>query len=275
MIDELKHFIKKVNNFDDLKASEQIDYFAYFLSQHNKQEDFTASQIKNIFSVLRILPYSNISRYLNENSNKAKAKKDKAKYIKTKNGYHILSSFELELQANIKEDEKSFMTYSVNSEKMEWKPSDIPFLNTKIKKNADFFSKLYYLLYHLENSLRKFLTIRLQSILGSEWDKKLTSEVDLTKAQQIRTDTNLSEMLQERGDSILYYCMWDDYGKIIKKFPNIFSIQKDCDEILAHLNSLAKVRNAIAHNTATIPSEYQDELTLFIKKYIKIMKNNI
>jgi hypothetical protein len=81
-------------------------------------------------------------------------------------------------------------------------------------------------------------------------------------------------MLQDRGDNILFYCMWDDYGKIIKQYPLIFSNSKDCDEVLAHLNSLAKIRNAIAHNTATIPKEYQDELTLFLKKYIKIMKNN-
>ena len=81
-------------------------------------------------------------------------------------------------------------------------------------------------------------------------------------------------MLQDRGDSILFYCMWDDYAKIIRHYPQIFSIAKDCDEVLAHLNSLAKIRNAIAHNTATIPKEYQDELTLFLKKYIKIMKNN-
>jgi len=46
---------------------------------------------------------------------------------------------------------------------------------------------------------------------------------------------------------------------------------KEADEVLAHLNSLSKIRNAIAHNTATIPKDYQDELTLFLKKYIKIV----
>ncbi|MOA08115.1 hypothetical protein D3C78_1278550 [compost metagenome] len=132
---------------------------------------------------------------------------------------------------------------------------------------------MYYLLYHLENSIRKFLTIRLNSILGGSWDSILVSNVDLSKAQSIRRETKLSEMLQDRGDSILYYCMWDDYGKIIRNYPEILPNVKYSDEILAHLSSLAKIRNAIAHNTATIPQEYQDELTLFIKKYIKMMKN--
>ena len=186
----------------------------------------------------------------------------------------FLSAYEIELQSKIKDKEIDFINFSVNQDSLEWKPSDIPFLNSKIKKNAEFFSKLYFLLYHLENSIRKFLNTRLSSILGSDWEKTLIQTVDLTKATSIRKETNLSEMLQDRGDSILFYCMWDDYGKIIRQYPQIFSNTKECDEVLAHLNSLAKIRNAIAHNTATIPKEYQDELTLFLKKYIKIMKNN-
>ena len=274
MIDELKSFIKKVENFDQLKSSEQIDFFAHFFIFVLKQENFSPSQIEQAFKLLRLLPYSNIPKYLTDNSNKAKTRKKKTKFLKTKDGFHFVSAFENELKLRIKEDEVPFFEYNVDPDSLEWKPSDIPFINSKIRKNAEFFSKLYFLLYHLENSLRKFLTTRLQSILGNDWDHQLVQNVDLSKAQSIRKETNLSEMLQDRGDSILFYCMWDDYGKILRQYPIIFNVQKDCDEVLAHLNSLAKIRNAIAHNTATIPKVYQDELTLFIKKYIKIMKNN-
>jgi hypothetical protein len=274
MIDDLKLFIKKVENFDQLKPSEQIDFFAHFYIFELKKENFTPIQVEQAFKLLRLLPYSNISKYLTDNSNKAKTKKKKIKFLKTKDGFHFVSSYENELKGKIKEDEVPFFEYSVDPASLEWKPSDIPFLNNKIRKNAEFFSKLYFLLYHLENSLRKFLTSRLQSILGNDWDNQLIQNIDLGKALAIRKETSLSEMLQDRGDSILYYCMWDDYGKILKQYPMIFTVKKDCDEVLAHLNSLAKIRNAIAHNTATIPKEYQEELTLFIKKYIKIMKNN-
>ncbi|HEY8659805.1 MAG TPA: hypothetical protein VIL78_12265, partial [Hanamia sp.] len=270
----LKDFIKTVENFDKLKPSERVDFFAHFFIFIKKQSFFTATQVEKAFNTLRLLPYSNIPQYLTDNSNKSRTKKKKIKFIKTKEGFHFLSAFEEELKLKIKSDEVDFMSFSVNQDSLDWKPSDIPFLNSKIKKNAEFFSKLYFLLYHLENSLRKFLHSRLISILGTDWEKTLIQTVDLTKAVSIRKETNLSEMLQDRGDSILFYCMWDDYGKIIKQYPVIFSNVKDCDEVLAHLNSLAKIRNAIAHNTATIPKEYQDELTLFLKKYIKIMKNN-
>ena len=274
MLDELRAFTKTVENFDSLKSSEQIDFFAHFFIYVNKQSFFTPVQVEKAFSTLRLLPYSNIPKYLTDNSNKAKTRKKKIKFIKTKDGFHFLSAYETELISKIKDVEEDFINFSINQESLEWKPSDIPFLTTKVKKNADFFSKLYFLLYHLENSIRKFLNQRLSSIIGANWESEITQTVDLAKAITIRKETNLSEMLQDRGDSILFYCMWDDYGKIIRKYPQVFSIAKDCDEVLAHLNSLAKIRNAIAHNTATIPKEYQDELTLFLKKYIKIMKNN-
>jgi len=274
MLDELSVFTKTVENFDKLKSSEQIDFFGHFFIYIKKQSFFTPAQVEKAFYTLRILPYSNIPKYLTDNSNKAKTKKKKVKFIKTKDGFHFLSAYESELKLKIQENEVDFISFAVNQESLDWKPSDIPFLNSKIKKNAEFFSKLYFLLYHLENSIRKFLNQRLSSIIGTNWETELIQNVDLTKAVAIRKETNLSEMLQDRGDSILFYCMWYDYGKIIRQYPQIFSIAKDCDEVLAHLNSLAKIRNAIAHNTATIPKEYQDELTLFLKKYIKIMKNN-
>lgn len=274
MFDGLSDFTKTVENFDKLKPSEQVDFFGHYFIYIKKQNSFLPTEIEKAFKHLRILPYSNIPKYLNDNSNKATKKKKVIKFIKTKEGFHFVSSFETELKAKIKDEEVDFINFSVNQDSLDWKPSDIPFLNSKIKKSAEFFSKLYFLLYHLENSIRKFLNTRLSSLLGSDWEKTLIQTVDLTKAVSIRRETNLSEMLQDRGDSILFYCMWDDYAKIIRQYPQIFSIAKDCDEVLAHLNSLAKIRNAIAHNTATIPKEYQDELTLFLKKYIKIMKNN-
>lgn len=112
------------------------------------------------------------------------------------------------------------------------------------------------------------------SIVGSNWESEICTKVDLGKAQSIRSEVNLSEMLPNRGDNILFYCMWDDYAKIILEYPQVFTKQKESSEILAHLNSMGKIRNSIAHNASIIPQEYKDELTLFIRKYIKILENN-
>jgi len=272
MIDELKSFIQKIGNFDKLKSSEQVDFFAYFLIFEQKQSCFKASQIKKIFDDLRLESHSNISKYLNDNSKKTSTKKKK--FIKLNEGFHFFSTFEKETAEKIKTEEVAFINFTIDKGRLAWKPEDIPFLNASIKKNADFFTKLYFLLYHLENSIRKFLTQRLSSILGNSWEQKIIQDVELVKAVSIRNETNLSEMVENRGDNILYYCMWGDYGKIIRQYPNIFSNQKEQHEIVAHLNSIEKIRNAIAHNTATIPKHYQDELTVFLSKYIRVMNNN-
>lgn len=275
MKEGLSLFIEKVNDFEELKSSQQIDYFAYYFSIVENENYFQTSQIKGAFEVLRLIPYSNISKYLSDNCSKPGNRRKKIKYLKSKRGYHLESKFEDELKENIIfEEEKAFINFKIDPENLEWKPSDIPFVNSKVKKNANFFTTLYYLFYHLENSLRKFLIKKLSSIIGNNWEVELCEKIDLTKAQSIRREVNLTEMLPERGDNILYYCMWEDYAKIIKEFPNIFRIKKESDEVLAHLNSMAKIRNAIAHNASTIPKEYQDELTIFLKKYIKILRNN-
>lgn len=272
-IDSLKEFLNKVNNFNQLSSSEKIDFFLYYHVIIKGKNGVNAKEIRSNFEELRITPYSNISQYLDINSKKGKNKK--IKFLKSKSGYHLESLYENELKSKINiEEEIAFVNYKIDANSQTWKPSDIPFTNNKIRKNAEFFSTLYYLFYHLENSLRKFILHRLSSIIGSDWEKELCANVDLAKAQSIRNEVSLVEMLPERGDNILYYCMWDDYAKIVKSYPQLFKVAKEADEILAHLNSMGKIRNAIAHNAATVPKEYQDELTIFLIKYIKILKAN-
>lgn len=65
-----------------------------------------------------------------------------------------------------------------------------------------------------------------------------------------------------------FHCIWDDHGKIIKQYPQKSVNTRDCNAVWAPLNSVIKIRNAITHNTVTISKEYQDEVTLFLKKYI-------
>lgn len=275
MFDNLKQYIGKIENWPQLKGADKVDLFAYFLSSYSNTEEFTPQNITKAFNHLKIVPYTNVSRYLKDNSDKGRPKKKKIKFLKTKTGFHLEGHFEEEFKARINEIEIPFIHFSIDANNLEWKPSDIPFLNSKVNKSAEFFTKLYYLLYHLENSIRRFLSQRLLKIIGTNWEVEILQNVDLGKSEAIRRDVRLSEMLPDRGENILFYCMWDDYGKILKKYPTLLINPKESDEILAHLNTLSKIRNAIAHNAATIPKDYQDELTIFLKKYIKIMKTHV
>lgn len=152
------------------------------------------------------------------------------------------------------------------------KSDDIPNLNNRTRNNALFFSRLYCLFYHLENSVRHFLKSRLISIHGQKWEEKILIDLDLKRNEAIRKETNLSNLFPKRGNTILNYCMWDDYGKIMLKYPLIFNKSYKVNEIVAHLNSMTKIRNAIAHNADTIPKENLDELDVFLKKFIAVFK---
>lgn len=271
---KLLDFCKSITDFDNLKKSEKIGIIAYFLTEESQNTSFSASDIDKGFRELREIPYSNISQYLKQNSDLSKNRKHLKKFLYVKDGYVLSRQYELEIKEKILDSNENFFDFEIDVSKLDWKPNDIPFLNNSTKKHAHFFTKLYFLFYHLENSIRKFLIIRLSSILGTNWETTLVKEIDLKKAEAIKKEVDLSDMLPSRGNNILYYCMWDDYAEIMSHYPQIFHHKKEANEIIAHLGTLTKIRNAVAHNVATIPKEYQNELTLFLGKFIKILQKN-
>ena len=94
---QLETFIEKIENFDTLTSSSQIDFFAYFLLIEQKNDGFLAKEISECFDALHLPPYSNIPSYL---SSKSKGKNKK--YIK-KNGnrYYIERTFKQKIDEQI------------------------------------------------------------------------------------------------------------------------------------------------------------------------------
>lgn len=94
---ELETFIEKVENFEELSSSSQIDIFAYYILIEQKKEGFVAKDISACFDVLHLRPYSNIPSYLSSNSN-GKGKK----YLK-KNGnlYYLERIFKQSIEVQI------------------------------------------------------------------------------------------------------------------------------------------------------------------------------
>lgn len=85
---DLEIFIKQIPDFEKLPSSKLIDYFSYFIIHENKNVTVRAKDIENCYSNLNIPAYSNIPRYLIENSKKGIKKKPK--YLKTKDGYKLI-----------------------------------------------------------------------------------------------------------------------------------------------------------------------------------------
>lgn len=87
----MEDFIQKVQDFNKLQPSELIDYFAYYLINFNQSSSVRAKDILKCFATLNLPPYSNIPRYLSENSKKVKGKTQK--YIKKDSSY-VLSRYQ-------------------------------------------------------------------------------------------------------------------------------------------------------------------------------------
>ncbi len=263
-------YVSEIEEFYDLSSRDQAIVFCYYISEVADQTIITVDLIKQAFFHCRIPGYSRISQLLNEKCDTSNAKGKRIWFLKVDGGYIPTKHLIDHVKSNFIDEETEFFTFDLSP--TDWKPSDIPNLTNKIRKNALFFTRLYFLLYHVENSIRRFLTIRLRRIYGNNWEQKLLDKVSLERAIALRKQTDLSELIPDRGNSILYYCLWEDYGKIITENTNVFDEKNDANEIVAHLSSISKIRNGIAHNMETIPSDFLKEMEVFVSKVIRLLK---
>lgn len=114
MVNNLQDYLKHIKNFQDLKNSEMIDYFSYYLIVFNKAETIKPKQITDCFSELHIPAYSNIPKYLSDKSKKVKGSQN---YIKNKDMSYKLTRQRInELEQNIIIDKQiAHINSSLNS----------------------------------------------------------------------------------------------------------------------------------------------------------------
>lgn len=96
-MDSLENFVERIENFDNLSSSSQIDYFAYYLLLELKQDGFVAKDIGECFNKLHLKPYSNIPSYLSTYS------KGKSKKFLKKNGnlYYLERTFKKTIDESV------------------------------------------------------------------------------------------------------------------------------------------------------------------------------
>jgi len=151
------------------------------------------------------------------------------------------------------------------------KSDDFPHFNKKDRGNAKKFASLYHLFYHLEVSIRNYLKNRFVAVYKNDWQKKIIDSGLFIHAVTRKNEVDNTEYFTKRGDNILNYCNWNDYPQLIDLNDNIWDRKTDKNEFMAHISTMYKIRNAIAHNAETIPPEMIKEMEVFLEKYIKIM----
>lgn len=84
-------FISRVDGFVDLKPSEQIPFFGYYLIHEKGIGAFSSKDIDDCFTQSFLSPYSNISAFLSKSS-----KQKDRRILKSKNGGYVLSRNEMD-----------------------------------------------------------------------------------------------------------------------------------------------------------------------------------
>lgn len=90
----LETFALSIPDLATRSAAELIDFFVYYLTVIENSPAARATEVTRCFSELRIAPYSNVSAYLNNNSNAKKGKK----FIKSAAGYVLNRNSQLDIQ---------------------------------------------------------------------------------------------------------------------------------------------------------------------------------
>lgn len=90
-MENLEAFIQKINGFENLKSSEQIRFFVYYLTS-NDDTWVLPKDINDCFEKLFLQPYSNISSYMSKFSSGKNAI-----FIKSKSGYKLTRQAQKEI----------------------------------------------------------------------------------------------------------------------------------------------------------------------------------
>lgn len=104
--EEVERFTLTVKDFFELKSTEQLEFFVYFLTIEKQFLVTRATTIRQCFLFADVTPYSNISQYLNQNI-KAKPKKQ-PKFLRIKDSFQLHRKFKTFLETLI--DKKPLKT---------------------------------------------------------------------------------------------------------------------------------------------------------------------
>lgn len=96
MNEKLDNFLLQVPDLETQTPANLIDYFVYYLTVIESKDTVQASDVEPCFSLSRLTKYSNIASYLSQNAKAPRGKKPK--YVKTRSGYQLERSHQLEIQ---------------------------------------------------------------------------------------------------------------------------------------------------------------------------------
>lgn len=232
MINNLEDFICKIEGFMELSNSERIDYFVYYLIILKGKSAIKPKEILECFSEISIPPYSNIPKYLSDNSRKIKGQQ---KYIRSKKdvSYKLTRETVLKLSKNINVDSQTIVVNTTLRGLLN---------NVKIKSESVF----------LEEAIKTFEVEAYRASILMVWLLTLDHLFEYILAEKL---TEFIAALRRANINKSIYTK-DDFGDIkesqfieICRSANIIS-----NDVRKILDSKLGIRNSFAHpSTVVLP----------------------
>ena len=173
------------------------------------------------------------------------------------------------LEADLANLEKSVMEIGHSQTVGNKEVIDTEIFEMDIRKQAKQMVDLYYLLFCLENSIRKLIINRLKEKYASVWwDTKVPETVrkNVLRKQNDEKDTPFSE----RSEEPIYYTDFKDLIEIIEANWGDFSDTfRSIESIKSTLKTLNVLRRPIAHNSILEEDEIL-RFKLHIKDWVRI-----
>lgn len=173
------------------------------------------------------------------------------------------------LEADLTELERSGIEIGHSQTVGEKEIVDTEIFEMDIRKQAKQMVDLYYLLFCLENAIRKLITDRLKEKYSSAWWE--TKVPETVKRNVLRKKNNEKDTpFSERSEEPIYYTDFRDLIEIIEQNWTDFSDTfRSIESVKATLTTLNVLRRPIAHNSALDADEIL-RFKLHIKDWIRI-----
>lgn len=244
--EEVERFTLIVKDFFELKSTEQLEFFVYFLTIEKQFSVTQATAIRQCFLYADVTPYSNISQYLNQNI-KAKPKKT-PKFLRVKDSFQLHRNFKtfLEsfidkkpLKAKVNNDLRGLLTHITN-----------PAENEFLKEAIDCFEISAY-----RASIVMVWNLAIDHLYGYILKHKLTEfnaalALNTDKRIKITSVTNRDDFNEIPENKFI------EFGRTAKIFSN--DIRKILDTKLGIRNTYAHPSNLKVGETKAI--EFIDDL---------------
>ncbi len=183
---DIEKFTSTVTNFFDLKSTEQLDFFVYFLTIEKQFVTTQATSVRQCFLLADVTPYSNISQYLNLNTKGKQKQSPRCLRIKDRFQLHrnhktfLETSIEKKpLKAKVNEDLRGLLSQITNHAENEFLKEAIDCFEISAYR-ASIVMVWNLTIDHLFNYILKNKLSEFNAALALNTDKriKITSVVD-------------------------------------------------------------------------------------------------